>query len=1443
MLNKIIQFSIHNRLIVLLGLFALLVGGVYSISKLPIDAVPDITNNQVMIITSAPSAGAPDIERLITVPIEQATRNIPGIIEQRSFSRFGLSLVTIVFEDKIDIYWARNQVSERLISVKSQIPEAMGVPELGPLTTGLGEIFQYVVRAKKGYENKYTLTELRTIQDWIVRKQLLGTPGVADVSSFGGAVKQFEVSVNTELLKNYQLSVNDVFAALNQNNQNAGGTYIEHGPGVLFIRTEGMVNSLENIGAIPVKTMTNGIPLLIRDIATVKIGQATRFGATAYNAKGEVAGAVVMMLKGENSKLVIDNVKAKIATIEKSLPEGIVIEPFLDRTKMVNNAISTVATNLLEGALIVIFVLILFLGNLRAGLVVASVIPLSMLFAFILMHLFGVSGNLMSLGALDFGLLVDGAVIIVEAVLHQLYKPSKGEKEAPILDTSAMNLLVGNISNKMMGAAAFGQIIILIVYLPILTLSGIEGKMFGPMAQTVSFALIGAFILSVTYVPMMSAWVLNRNRAQKETLTDKLMHRVENFYQPLLDKALRIPKKIILVTVTVFLLAIYILTTLGGEFIPKLEEGDFAVDTRVLSGSSLNTTLEATQKASKQLLDHFPEIEKIVTKIGAGEIPTDPMPMDASDLMIILKDKKDWVSATTFDALADTMSKVMAHVPGITTGFQFPVQMRFNELMTGSRQDVSCKIFGENLDTLSKYAAQMGSIIKTVNGAKDLYVETVTGISQVVIKYNRDAIAKYGASIQDINQVIQSAYAGGVAGKVFEGDKRFDLVVKLNAQQKKDWQDISRLMVSIGMGKQIPLYELAEVKIEEGPYQIQREDAARRIVIGFNVRGKDVKSIVTELQNKVQAQIKLPVGYYIQYGGQFENLEHAVNRLQIAVPIALLLILVMLFFAFNNFKHCLLIFSAIPFSAIGGVLALWLRGMPFSISAGVGFIALFGVAVLNGIVLLTEMNKLAKETNFTIHEIIINATKTRLRPILITASVASLGFIPMAISTGSGAEVQKPLATVVIGGLITATFLTLFVLPILYQMIEKRKFVLKQPLVIIVAICLFNGLNAQAQNSPFKRTKDQVVARAIEVAPLIKSNTAQSGYFSALSANRFDPAKATFKADYGKVNSAFNDSKYLVEQTFDLPMVYKQQQNVFASMLKANQYQALLDKQFIKWSVEQLYIHWQYLLSKELVLKQFQQLYLKQLRLSEARYAAGQDNGLERLNIQNWVAQNEQNVLKNNLELKTIQSQLALILQDSTTFLPAEVLSVQIQLVDTVLTADHPLFAFGQQKLQTAIFETQLQKAKNLPQWSVGAANQSFRLAATDQQRYNSVTVGLNLPLFTKYGRQRVKASAYNEQYVASEQEKLMQELRINIQKAWGNYQQAIEVYQYLNKQLLPNTRKLGEMASFSFQQGQINYIEWSNSMNQVQLAEQQYLDALLTINMQQSYLYYLLSK
>lgn len=1035
MLNRIIDFSVRNKLIVGLLVAGLIIFGIYQSTRLPIDAVPDITDNQVQVITIAPSYGATDIERLVTFPIEQANSNINGIKEIRSFSRFGLSLVTIVFDDATDIYWARQQVAERLQQVQTEIPSNIGVPQLGPISTGLGEIYQYVIKPKKGYEGKYSATDLRTIQDWIVRRQLLGVKGVAEVSSFGGKLKQFEVVVSTERLHSFNLSINDVFDALEKNNQNTGGTYIEKGPTLLFIRSEGLIGSKEDIENIAVKNTDAGTPIFIRDIAEVEIGFATRYGAMCYNDDGEVSGAVVMMLKGANSSNVINNVKDRIEQIKKTLPEGVEIEPFLDRTKMVNNAISTVMKNLLEGALIVVFILVLFLGNLRAGLLVASVIPLSMLFAIIMMNAFGVSGNLMSLGALDFGLIVDGAVIIVEAVMHQL----RFKRSNPgLLSSNQMDNEVKSSAGKMMNSAVFGQVIILIVYLPIFTLQGIEGKMFKPMAQTVAFALAGAFLLSLTYIPMMSAWVLSRKAHQKLNWSERLMIVLENLFSSALQKALLFKKTILLSALALFVISVAILTQLGGEFIPALEEGDFAVDTRVLKGSNLNTTIDGVTKASKILMDKFPEVEKVVTKIGSGEVPTDPMPIEASDMMVILKDKKEWTSAKSFDELAEKMSIALAELPGVTTGFQYPVQMRFNELMTGARQDVVCKIFGENLDTLAFYAEQLGKIIDGVEGGQDLYLEQVTGLPQIVIEYNRASIAQYDLSIEAVNRVINTAFAGQISGLVFEGEKRFNLLVKLKTDKRKDIEDIRNLLIPTNHGIQIPLHNLASVQIKDGPNQIQREDAKRRIVVGFNVRGRDVQSIVNELKTKVDSKLKLPAGYFITYGGAFENLNEAKQRLMIAVPVSLALIFFLLYFAFNSFRQGLLIYTAIPLSATGGIFFLALRSMPFSISAGIGFIALFGVAVLNGIVLIAEFNRLRESGLSDLKEIVLNGTKTRLRPVLMTALVASLGFLPMALSNGAGAEVQRPLATVVIGGLIVATLLTLFVLPVLYMLFERR---------------------------------------------------------------------------------------------------------------------------------------------------------------------------------------------------------------------------------------------------------------------------------------------------------------------------------------------------------------------------------------------------------------------
>jgi heavy metal efflux system protein len=1036
MLNKIIEFSIRNKLIIGIFIIGLIGYGIYETTKLPIDAVPDITDNQVQVITITPALGAPDVERLITFPIEQANSNIPGLKEIRSFSRFGLSVVTIVFDDATDVYWARQQVTERLQQVQEQIPKGFGTPTLAPVTTGLGEIYQYTVRPKKGYESRYSAMDLRTIQDWIVRRQLLGVQGVAEVSSFGGYLKQYEIAVVPAKLKASDVTINDVFNALQNNNQNTGGAYIEKGPTVLFIRSEGLIGSIEDIQNIVVKNLANGTPLLIRDIADVRLGSATRYGAMTYNGVEEVSGAVVMMLKGANSNEVIKNIKERVAQIEKTLPEGVTIDPFLDRTKMVNNSISTVSRNLIEGALIVIFVLVLFLGNFRAGLLVASVIPLAMLFAIIMMNLFGVSGNLMSLGALDFGLIVDGAVIIVEAVMHKLTH-SKHFEKVNKLSQQQMDGEVKHSASRMMNAAVFGQIIILIVYLPIFTLQGIEGKMFKPMAQTVVFALLGAFLLSLTYIPMMSSLFLSKKISHKRTFSDRMMGRLEHIHQLALDKVLGFKKSVIVLVIAFFAVAIFILTQLGGEFIPSLPEGDFAVETRVLPGSNLTTSMNAVSSGARILLEKFPEVKEVVGKTGSSEIPTDPMPIDASDMMVILKDKKDWTSAKTYPELEAKMSKALEDVPGVTFGFQYPVQMRFNELMSGARQDVVCKIFGEDLDTLALYANKLGGIINTVEGASGLYVEAVTGMPQIVIKYNRAAIAQYGLNISDINRVVNAAFAGQNSGIVYEGERRFDLVVRLSGDQRKDLQDVQNLLIPTAQGIQIPLDAVAKVDIIEGPNQIQREDAQRRIIVGFNVRGRDVQSMVNELQEKVDAKIKLPPGYYVTYGGAFENLIAAKKRLSVAVPVSLLLIFLMLYFTFHSVKQGLLIYSAIPLSMIGGIFALAIRGMPFSISAGIGFIALFGVSVLNGIVLVAEFNRLKKEGLTDLKRIVLQGTKVRLRPVLMTAFVASLGFLPMALSTGEGAEVQRPLATVVIGGLLIATFLTLFVLPILYIMFEK----------------------------------------------------------------------------------------------------------------------------------------------------------------------------------------------------------------------------------------------------------------------------------------------------------------------------------------------------------------------------------------------------------------------
>ena len=1027
MISKVISYSVHNKKVILIAIALLVVIGIYNVTQLPIDAVPDITDNQVQVITVSPSLSAEDLERMVTIPIENSIASIKGLKNYRSFSRFGLSLITIVFEDNVDIYWARQQVSERLAMVQRDIPPSFGSPELAPITTGLGEIFQYTLTAEKGYESKYSLSELRSIQDWLVRKQLLGVKGVADVSSFGGKLKQYQIEVNPEYVQAAGFTVFDIFDAIEKNNSNTGSAYLEKNSSTYFIRTEGLLKTPTDIENTMVVSKKTGAKVLLKNLAEVKEGAATRYGALIINGSHEAAGGIVMMLKGENSNLVISSIKDKLTEVNKLLPKGLVLKPFLDRTKLVNNSIKTVVKNLTEGAIIVILVLIFFLGNFRAAFIVASIIPLSMLIAIILMNFFGVSGNLMSLGAIDFGIIVDGAVIIIESILLYLHHISKDK----LHEKNNIDQLVVNNTNKLMRSVLFGQLIIIIVYFPLFTLKGIEGKMFMPMVQTIIFALLGALVLSLTYIPAMSALFLKQGGDKSIAWSERMISRLEENYKKLFNKSLEHKKTILYSFIGIFMGCIALFMNMGGEFVPIIAEGDFAVETRLLTGSSLSATIEHSSIAAKILKDSFEEVEQVVTKIGSGEIPTDPMPLEAADMMIILKDKSEWKNANTFDELAEKMSEKIKLASGVLFSFQYPVQMRFNELLSGAKQDVVCKLYGENLDTLAYYGEKIFKEVKSCEGAEDIFLETITGVPQIIISYDRTRLQNYDLTIDDINKIIQASNAGAVVGNLYEGERKIDITLKLNKSQVEDIESIKQIKLSTNNGQIVPLNEIAEVKLINGANQIQRDLGKRRMIIGFNARGRDVESIVQELQAKIDKKIHFPTNYYMNYGGSYQNLKDAKNRLMLVVPLALIAIILLLQYTLKNWRLVWILFSIVPLSTIGGILFLAMRGLPFSISAGVGFIALFGISVLNGIVLINEViNRKLDVQNLQIPDI-LDICKTRLRPILMTATVASLGFLPMAINNSLGAEIQRPLATVVIGGLISSTIATLVILPIL----------------------------------------------------------------------------------------------------------------------------------------------------------------------------------------------------------------------------------------------------------------------------------------------------------------------------------------------------------------------------------------------------------------------------
>lgn len=1445
MIERIIQFSIKNKIIIGLFTLALIVWGTYSLVHLPIDAVPDITNNQVQVISRAPSLAVQEVESFITAPVEVSVANIPDVVELRSISRLGLSVVTVVFKDNVDIYWARQQIGERLREAEDQIPQGLAKIEMAPISTGLGEIFQYTLEIKEGYKDKFTPMDLRTYQDWIVRRQMLGTPGVADVNSYGGFVKQYEIAVKPEQIRAMNISLTDIFEALENNNENTGSAYIDKKREAYFIRGIGLVKTLDDIENIVVKT-TNGIPVLVRDVATVQFGHATRYGALVSDTT-EAVGGVVMMLKGANANEVIGRVKEKITSIQKSLPEGIEITPYLDRTDLVDRAIGTVTRNLLEGALIVIFILVLLLGNFRAGIIVASVIPLSMLFAIGMMQLFGVSGNLMSLGAIDFGLIVDGAVIIVESIVLRITRSNHHPTGTKRLTQTQMDINVFESAKRMMNSATFGQIIILIVYLPIVTLVGIEGKMFKPMGQVVSFAILGALILSLTWVPMISSLFLSKNTEHKRNISDKIMDFIHIAFNPVILYALKHKLAIVLTAVALFIGSLFLFSRLGGEFIPQLEEGDLAGLVITLQGGSPANTVEEVKRANTILRDNFPEIKHLIAKIGPGEIPTDPTPMETGDYIITLNPKSEWTTAQTREELVEKMEEKLAVLAGVKFEFSQPIQLRFNELMTGSRQDVAIKLFGDNLDTLALKASQIEEMIQNIDGVTDINVEKVTGLAQIQVEYNRQRMAQYGVSVTEINNILKAAFAGSSAGVVFDEEKRFDLVVRLDKANRRDISDVQNLSISLPDGRLISLDQLANIEIKTGPAQVSRENTKRRLTIGFNVRGRDVQNVVKDAHSKLDANLTLPVGYYTTFGGQFENLIAARERLALAVPVALLLIFVLLFFTFHSLKQTLLIYTAVPMAAIGGVVALWLRDMNFSISAGVGFIALFGVAVLNGIVLIAEFNRLEKDGISDITERVLKGLNTRLRPVLMTAAVASLGFLPMALSTSAGAEVQKPLATVVIGGLITSTLLTLIVLPILYIIFTKRIFRLASKKNKLntggLAMILFLAGSIFVNKAEAQQIKPVSLQNAIQLA--LDSNLAvRSSAYSvdvqkALKDASWDIPKTAIEGQYGRINSYTKDNSFTISQSFDFPTVYVNQNKLANANVKSSEWQHKASQLEIATQVKQVYWQLAYLYSKQKLLKHQDSLYSGFLRAAELRAKTGETNHLEMITARSQSLEIKNMYQQTTADIGILNRKLQILLNVDYIIRPADTVlrrSGYIVLSDTAMVSANPTLGFTQQQVDIAAIEEKLESSRLMPDFSIGYFSQTMqgvqdvdgipRTFGTGD-RFTGIQAGISIPLWFAPYTSKIKAAKIKQQVASTNAEYYSKSLTSNYRALldeYGKYNSSVEFYE---NQAVPEADLIIEQSTRSYKAGAMDYLDYILSLNRALSIKQSYLDVL----------------
>ena len=1425
MFKAIVHFSIQKKLFVGLTTLFLLLGGIYAMMTLPIDAVPDITNNQVQIVTVSPTLAPQEVEQLITMPIEIAMSNIMNVEEIRSVSRFGLSLVTVVFKESVPTLDARQLINEQIQTVAGEIPTELGTPELMPITTGLGEIYQYVLRVEPGYEEKYDAMELRTIQDWIVKRQLSGIPGIVEINSFGGYLKQYEVAVDPDALYSLNITIGEVFEALNRNNQNTGGSYIEKINKAYYIRSEGMIGKIKDIERIVI-TNRGGIPIHISDVGSVRFGSAKRFGAMTKDGEGECVGGIAMMLKGANANVVTKELEARVERVQKMLPEGVRVEPYLNRSELVDRNISTVIRNLIEGALIVFIVLIIFLGNVRAGLIVASVIPLAMLFAFILMRVFGVSANLMSLGAIDFGIVVDGSIVILEGMLAHIYSRRLMGRT---LSAEEMDREVEAGAGHVARSATFAVLIILIVFFPLLTLTGIEGKYFTPMAKTLVFCIIGALILSLTYVPMMASLFLKRTISSKPTFADRFFGKLNGVYRRTLHFCLRHIWGTIACSFAALAVSLFLFTRLGAEFIPTLDEGDFAMQMTLPAGSSLTHSIELSKQAEETLMKNFPEIKHVVAKIGTAEVPTDPMAVEDADIMIVMKPFKEWTSASSRAEMVEKMKASLEPITGAEFNFSQPIQLRFNELMTGAKADIAIKLYGEDMAELYKKAKEASLFVEQVPGAADVIVEQAMGLPQLVVHYDRAKIARYGMNIEELNTIIRTAYAGEAAGVVFENERRFDLVLRLDNDKVADL-NLDKLFVRTAEGIQIPVSEVATIELVNGPLQINRDATKRRIVIGVNVRDADIQKVVRTIQETLDKHIKLEPGYYFEYGGQFENLQNAIDTLTIVIPVALSLILLLLFFAFKSVTYSLVVFSTVPLSLIGGILALWLRGLPFSISAGVGFIALFGVAVLNGILMINHFNNLRKQTKYqmTTNRILAKGCPHLLRPVFLTGLVASLGFVPMAIAKSAGAEVQRPLATVVIGGLIVSTILTLIIIPVFYRLVNssaawKRQRWLKRLLPFLLFLGILFPTHAQQTVS-----LEEAVTIALENHPRLKTATASIERSRASRGESWEVSPTTFNYSWGQINGETrNDNQMEITQSLGslLPPFYK---NALVNrQVATGEYYRDLVKKEITAEVKRAWAYYQYAFHLCALYKEQIEWAGRLRKASQLRYEQGDITLLERNMSSTLVADLQTRLSQAEEELQLATRRFSWTCYSDSPLLPMDTTLVLFPArVAEIAPSDIHLNYFRSVADEKKAM-LRIERSRFFPELSVGYVRQKIApLSGLD-----SWMVGISFPVLFFPQHSRVRQAKIDSYIARTEAESNIRQLNNKVEELSVALRKEGEHIRYYTTGALPEADALLKSATVQFKESETDITQFVQSLNAAREIRRGYIEAVYAYN------------